>query len=64
MAGCRLFHADGAEAYAARRFPTLPLVLARACGLGRLLRHTVRRHFYAEHEPDETWPATGSPAAS
>ena len=34
----------------------LPLVLARRCGLGRLLRRTVDRHFYAEHAPDETWP--------
>jgi len=56
MAGCRLYHADGSDAYAARRFQTLPLVLARRCGLGRLLRRTVDRHFYAEHTPDETWP--------
>lgn len=56
MAGCRLYHADGADAYAARRFQTLPLVLARRCGLGRLLHGTVDRHFYAEHTPDETWP--------
>ena len=56
VAGCRLYHADGADAHAARRFQTLPLVLARRCGLGRLLRRTVDRHFYAEHAPDETWP--------
>lgn len=56
VAGCRLYHADGADAHAARRFPTLPLVLARRCGLGRLLRRTVDRHFYAEHAPEETWP--------
>ena len=55
LAGCRLFHADGSDAFAARRFQTLPLVLARRCGLGRLLRRTVERHFYAEHRPDETW---------
>ena len=35
LAGCRLYHADGADAYAARRFQTLPLILARRCGLGR-----------------------------
>ncbi len=55
MAGCRLYHADGSDAFAARRFQTLPLILARRCGLGRLLRRTVDRHFYAEHSPDETW---------
>ncbi len=56
LAGCRLYRADGAEAHAARRFPTLPLVLARRCGLGRLLRRAIERHFYAEHAPQETWP--------
>ena len=55
IAGCRLFHADGGEAHAARRFPTLPLVLARRGGLGWLLRQTVRRHFYADRAGDETW---------
>jgi N-acetylglucosaminyl-diphospho-decaprenol L-rhamnosyltransferase len=55
LAGCRLYHADGSDAYAARRFQTLRLVLARRCGLGRLLRRAVDRHFYAEHTPDETW---------
>ena len=55
MSGCRLFHADGSDALAARRFQTLPLILARRCGLGRLLRRTVADHFYAEHAQDETW---------
>jgi hypothetical protein len=56
VAGCRLYHADGTDAQAARRFQTLPLVLARRCGLGRLLRRTLERHFYAEHAPDESFP--------
>jgi N-acetylglucosaminyl-diphospho-decaprenol L-rhamnosyltransferase len=55
LAGCRLYHADGADAHAARQFQTLPLILARRCGLGRVLRGTVHRHFYADHAPDETW---------
>ena len=55
VAGCRLFHADGSDAHAARRFQTLRLVLARRGGLGWLLRESVRRHFYAEHAPGETW---------
>jgi len=56
LAGCRLLHADGSEALAARRFPTLPLILARRAGLGRWLRGELDRHFYAERAPDETWP--------
>jgi GT2 family glycosyltransferase len=55
LGGCRLLHADGTEAHAARRFPTLPLVLARRCGLGRVLRRHIERHFYAEHSPHETF---------
>jgi N-acetylglucosaminyl-diphospho-decaprenol L-rhamnosyltransferase len=55
IAGCRLYHADGSEAHAARRFQTMRLILARRCGLGGLLRRSVERHFYAEHAPDETW---------
>jgi len=55
VAGCRLYHADGADAHAARRFQTPPLILARRCGLGRLLNHSVEHHFYAEHAADDTW---------
>ncbi len=55
IAGCRLFHADGSDAYAARRFQTLPLVLARRTGLGRWMQNTVKHHFYGEHAPNETW---------
>lgn len=55
LSGCRVFHEDGSDAHAARRFQTVPLILARRCGLGRLLRHAVERHFYAERAPDETF---------
>jgi len=55
IAGCRLYRADGSEARAARRFQTLPLILARRAGMGRVLRRTVDHHFYAEHAPHETW---------
>ena len=55
VAGCRVYHADGSDAHAARRFQTLPLILARRCGLGGVLRQTVDHHFYAEHAPDETY---------
>lgn len=55
LSGCRLIHDDGTDAHAARRFQTLPLILARRCGLGRLFRRTVDRHFYAEHAPGDTF---------
>ncbi|MEN6450892.1 MAG: glycosyltransferase [Thermoguttaceae bacterium] len=55
VAGCRLYHDDGTDAHAARRFQTLRLLVARRCGLGRLMRRTLDRHFYAEHRPEETF---------
>lgn len=55
IAGCRLYHADGSDAYAARRFQTLRLILARRCGMGRWFSGDLDRHFYAEHAPEETW---------
>lgn len=55
VAGCRLYHSDGSDAHAARRFQTLPLIFARRCGLSSILRATVRHHFYGEHAPTETW---------
>jgi N-acetylglucosaminyl-diphospho-decaprenol L-rhamnosyltransferase len=55
VAGCRLLHRDGSDAHAARRFQTLPLILARRCGLSPLMRSTVAHHFYAEHTCHETW---------
>ncbi len=55
VAGCRLFHADGSEAHAARRFQTVPLILARRCGMGRWLGGAVAQHFYADHDPSGTW---------
>jgi N-acetylglucosaminyl-diphospho-decaprenol L-rhamnosyltransferase len=56
LAGCRLYRDDGSEAHAARRFQTLPLILARRCGLGRVLRRSVNHHFYAERALHESWP--------
>ncbi|MBN1395924.1 MAG: glycosyltransferase [Pirellulales bacterium] len=55
LSGCRILHADGADARSARRFQTVPLILARRCGLGRLMRRTLDRHFYAERAPDDTF---------
>ena len=65
LAGCRLHHADGSNACAARRFQTLPLILARRCGLGRLLRRFARASLSTpstgRRKPGR---ATGFPAAS
>jgi N-acetylglucosaminyl-diphospho-decaprenol L-rhamnosyltransferase len=55
IAGCRIYHADGTFAYPARRFQTLPLIMARRLGLDRWLRKTVDRHFYCEHANNEVW---------
>lgn len=55
VAGCRLYHADGTDAQAARRFQTLRLILARRLGLDKPLRSSVDQYFYSEHTPDETW---------
>jgi hypothetical protein len=55
VAGCGLYHADGQFAYPARRFQSLAVVLARRCGLGRLLRRTLDQYLYRDRSADETW---------
>jgi GT2 family glycosyltransferase len=50
IAGCRLYHADGADAYAARRFQTLPIILARRGGLGRLMPGILDRYLYRDRD--------------
>ncbi len=55
LSGCRILHADGTNARSARRFQTLPLIIARRCGLARLMRRTIDHHFYAERAPDDTF---------
>ncbi|HLA86330.1 MAG TPA: glycosyltransferase [Thermoguttaceae bacterium] len=55
IAGCRLYHEDRAFAFPARRFQTLPIIVARRLHLGRFLRGTLNDYFYREHAEDETW---------
>ena len=55
LAGCRLHHGDGEHAPSARRFQTLPVLLARRFGLGRLLRRTLHDYFYEDHAIDDSW---------
>jgi hypothetical protein len=57
VAGCGLYHEDGQFAYPARRFQSLAVVLARRCGLGRLMRRTLDHYLYREQSPGDTWEA-------
>ena len=55
IAGCRILHADGHDARAARRFQTISVLLARRFGLGRLMQRTLDRYFYRDHAPGESF---------
>jgi GT2 family glycosyltransferase len=55
VSGCRIYHPDGRFAHPARRFQTLPVILARRLGLGRWMTRTLDRYFYREHTPEETF---------
>jgi len=55
IGGCRILHADGRDARAARRFQTLSVLLARRFGLGRLMQRTLDRYFYLDHSPGESF---------
>jgi N-acetylglucosaminyl-diphospho-decaprenol L-rhamnosyltransferase len=55
VAGCRLLHEDGEHAPSARRFQTLSTILARRCGMGKILRGAVDDYFYRDLAIDDTW---------
>ncbi len=55
LAGCRLYHADGQEAFAARRFQTLPVLLARRFGLGRWMPGTLARYLYRDRDRGDSF---------
>jgi len=57
VAGCGLYHEDGVFAHPARRFQSLAVVLARRCGLGRVMRRTLDRYLYRDRPPQATWEA-------
>jgi hypothetical protein len=56
VAGCQLRHADGTQAYSARRFQRLSTILARRCGLGRWMRGTLDDYFYRHQDMSAAWP--------
>ena len=49
IAGCRLYRADGRFAYPARRFQTMPMILARRLGIGKLFKGSLDYYLYREH---------------
>ncbi len=55
IAGCRLYHEDGDPAYAARRFQTLPILMARRLGLAALMQPTLDHYFYRDRDPAGSW---------
>ncbi len=55
VSGCRLFHADGLDAWAARRFQSLAVILARRLGLSRFMRKTVGHYLYSDQSPVDTF---------
>ncbi len=50
LAGCRLLHADGSEAFAARRFQTFSTIVARRLA-PKLMQGTIRHHLYQNYGP-------------
>lgn len=55
IAGCRVLHPDGQDAYSARRFQTLPVILARRLGMGWLLRRTLDAYLYRDRSLSGSW---------
>jgi hypothetical protein len=55
LAGCRLLHADGSHAPSARRFQTLPIILARRTGLGALMSRTLGDYLYTDRPIDASF---------
>ena len=55
VSGCRLFHADGVDAWAARRFQTLSTIVARRLGLSKLMPQTVDHYLYRDRVPDDSF---------
>jgi len=55
VAGCRLLHADGENAFAARRFQSLPIIAARRLGLAKYMRQTIAHYLYQDRDTNSTF---------
>jgi N-acetylglucosaminyl-diphospho-decaprenol L-rhamnosyltransferase len=55
IAGCAVYHADGAYAHPARRFQGPAVILARRLGLGKLLSGALDRYLYRDMPAAGTW---------
>jgi N-acetylglucosaminyl-diphospho-decaprenol L-rhamnosyltransferase len=55
IAGCRIYHADGQDARAARRFQTMSVLLARRFGLSPLMQGTLNHYLYQDHDPRDSF---------
>lgn len=55
IASCRIYRPDGQDAYSARRFQTLPIILARRLGLGGPLRRTLDHYLYRDRHIEGAW---------
>jgi N-acetylglucosaminyl-diphospho-decaprenol L-rhamnosyltransferase len=51
IAGCRLYHRDGRYGYSARRFITLPSIMARRLGLGKVFASSLSHYLYLDRSP-------------
>jgi len=55
LASCGIYHPDGAYGYPARRYPTVPMVLARRLPGLNWFGRAARRYLYEERGPEETF---------
>jgi GT2 family glycosyltransferase len=55
IASCQVYHPDGTFAFPARRFQTLPVILSRRFGMGRLMPGVIDSYFYRERDPQGSW---------
>ncbi|MFN0055132.1 MAG: glycosyltransferase [Planctomycetales bacterium] len=52
VSGCRLYHADGSDAFPARRFQSPATIVARRLGLARWMQGTIDTYLYADRPRD------------
>ena len=55
IATCRIYNADGNQSPSARRFQSVPIILARRFGLGKLMPQVLDDYFYADRDMSGEW---------